>query len=279
MRSVIAVVYLRELRGFLRRPHGGLILWLAGLPPLAAAAWLTALSLRGGVAPRAAEQPVSQFLGSNVFLAGTLLTLVPLLTMNLLAGERRRGVWDLYASSPAGFGGVVAGKFLAAWTLLLACLAPWPLVLTLLRCWTGTFQPLTSPAWLAGLPCPAGPGLDFDPGYLWGGCLGLLVVGATLTALGTCCSALARQPVLAALTTGVLIGLLLLLSLVPGVLENWRIATPASTWVRAGAVWIHLAEFSQGVVSLPRCAQHALATLGLLWLSQLACRSLPGGTT
>lgn len=273
MLSVVAAVYQRELRAFHRTPGGWLILLVAGLPPLAAGAWLVAICSRGGLATRAAEQPVTQFLGPNLFLVATLLILVPLLTMNLIAEERRRGAWELYATAAGGVGGVVVGKFLAAWSLLLACLAPWPLLLGLLAVWNGQFQMIT----------PGGPalgsGLRFDPALLLGGMLGLAVVGASLTAVGTCCSAWCRSPTLAAMATGAVLGLLVLLSLVPTVLENWRISADQYSWVRNLAVWMHLAEFSQGAISIPRCGQHGVASVILLWLSRLACHELPARST
>lgn len=278
MLAVVGAVYGRELRAFHRRPLGWLILLIAALPPLVAGSWLVALSARGGLATRASGHPVTQFLGPNVFLISTLLVLVPLLTMNLIAEERRRGAWELYATSPSSLGSVVLGKFLAAWTLLLACLAPWPLVLGLLRVWNGGFQPAAAGWPLFGLPLPAGPGLVFDPGLLLGGLAGLCVVGGTLTALGTCCSAWCRHPLLAGLTTATLLGLLVAFSLLPTVLENWRIPLEQFAWMRPWAVWIHLSEFSQGSLSLGRCGQHLTVSLALLWLSRVACQHQSAGS-
>ncbi|MFM7160350.1 MAG: ABC transporter permease [Planctomycetaceae bacterium] len=277
MLAVVMAVYRRELQGFHRRPLGWLILLVAALPPLVAGAWLVALSARGGLATRASGQPVTQFLGPNLFLVSTLLVLVPLLTMNLIAEERRRGAWELYATSAAGLEGVVLGKFLAAWTLLLLCLVPWPLVLGLLRVWNGEFQPAASGWPLFGLPLPTGPGLAFDPGLLLGGLVGLCVVGGTLTALGTCCSAWCRHPLLAGLITATLLGLLVAFSLLPTVLENWRIPLEQFAWMRPWAVWSHLSEFSQGTVPLGRCGQHLAVSLALLWLSRVACQDQSAG--
>ena len=121
-----------------------------------------------------------------VFQAATLLLLlVPLVTMRMLAEERRHGTLELLLATPARERDVVLAKYVATMALVLAMLAPlfvYPLVLAAL-----------------GKP---------DWGTIYGGCLGLVLLASQLAALGLALSALTANQVVAATLT---IGLSLLL--------------------------------------------------------------------
>lgn len=108
-------------------------------------------------------------------LAQLTLLLAPLLTMQMLAGERRNGTLaTLFATglSPAR---IVAGKYLAAlgWLLLL-------LLLTL------------------AMPLVLSIGTHLDWGKLAAASLGVALLMAALAGLGLACSAFASHPALAA---------------------------------------------------------------------------------
>lgn len=271
MLATLCEIWRWELRSFFGRPGGWLILMAATLPAAISAGWLAALVSRGGLALRADDDPVSQFLGPNVFLISTLLWLVPLLTMNGVADDRRRGTWELLITTPSSLNGIILGKFLAAWTLLLGCLAPWPLLLGMLRFWNG------KPHWIADWFCWFdGPGIEFDPGLWLGGVLGLALVSATFAALGTLASAIAKRPVTAALATATGLALLLAVSFVPRVLEQWRFPASQTDWLQPLAVWGHLTEFSRGMVPVNRICQHLSAVSVLLWLAVHNCRHADG---
>lgn len=53
-----------------------------------------------------------------------LMLLCPALTMRLFAEERQSGTWDMLIVQPVSMVRIVAGKFLAAWTLMLIALLP-----------------------------------------------------------------------------------------------------------------------------------------------------------
>ena len=53
-----------------------------------------------------------------------LMLLCPALTMRLFAEERQAGTWDMLLVQPVSITRLVAGKFLAAWTLMLIALLP-----------------------------------------------------------------------------------------------------------------------------------------------------------
>jgi ABC-2 type transport system permease protein len=102
------------------------------------------------------------------------LLLIPAVTMRLFAEERRSGSLEMLVTLPVSEAEMVLGKYLAAFSLMAIALA-----LTL------TF-PLTMSRFG-----------DLDSGPLLGGYLGLLLLGAAFSAIGTAASALTSNQVVA----------------------------------------------------------------------------------
>jgi len=161
------------------------------------------------------------------FLAGApysvsmvLLLVVPLLTMRLLAEERKLGTIELLLTYPLRDGTIVAAKF-AACTVILALLL------------AGT---LAYPAFLAASqPVPWQP--------ILASYLGLLLLGVSFTACGLFVSSLTESQVVAAVGT---LGLLLLLWAV-----SWNEAATTPAVLRAAArlaMFDHFEPFAKGVV-------------------------------
>jgi ABC-2 type transport system permease protein len=111
------------------------------------------------------------------------MLVLPLVTMRLLAEERKLGTLELLWTLPVRDGEVIAGKFLAALGAYLAMLLPTligPLVLWLMH--------------------------PFPPGPLAAGYVGMLLLGAAFIACGLAASAVTEsQGVSALLTYGVLV--------------------------------------------------------------------------
>lgn len=121
--------------------------------------------LAGGVA---SLRPV--FFWSAVFY----LLLIPAMTMRLFAEERRTGTLELLVTLPVTETEVVLGKYLAALALNVVALlltATYPLTLATLG--------------------------DLDLGAAFGGYLGLFLLGAAFTAIGTAASAFTGNQVVA----------------------------------------------------------------------------------
>lgn len=108
---------------------------------------------------------------------------LPLLTMRMLAEERKLGTLELLWTLPVRDHELLAGKFLAAWLVYLVMLS----------------TALAGPLVLHGLhPFPLRPLL---PGYV-----GLLLLGTTFIAVGLAASAMTENQVVSAmLTYGVLV--------------------------------------------------------------------------
>lgn len=110
--------------------------------------------------------------------AWIMLLIVPLLTMRLLAEERRSGTLALLLSAPVSITEIVLGKFLA----MLGTLGIMVLLLAL-------------------LPLSLELGTDLDRGKLLAGLLGLTLVAASFAAVGLYMSTLSSQPTVAAFAT------------------------------------------------------------------------------
>src|SRR5436309_11894531 len=112
-----------------------------------------------------------------------LLLMMPLLTMQLFAEERRSGTIELLLTYPVRDGAVLLGKFLAAfalYALMIALTLVFPAII-----WY--FAPL-------------------EGGPILTGYVGLLLMGATFIAVGVFASSLTENQIVAAVTTfGVLL--------------------------------------------------------------------------
>lgn len=114
-----------------------------------------------------------------------LLLIVPVITMRLFAEERRSNTLELLLTSPVGEIQIVLAKFLASMAVIVAMLAltlPHPI----------TLQIFAAPDW----------------GPVYGGYLGLLLLGGALTSLGLAVSALTANQIVAATVS---LGLFLLM--------------------------------------------------------------------
>jgi ABC-2 type transport system permease protein len=112
----------------------------------------------------------------SVFQASILLLLiVPVITMRLFAEERRNGTLELLLSSPVREIEIVLAKFLASMSVIVVMLA-----LTL--AYPITLQIFGDPDW----------------GPVYGGYLGLLMLGGALVAVGLAISALTANQIVAA---------------------------------------------------------------------------------
>ncbi len=125
---------------------------------------------------------LGSFLGSQIQRAAlpdgpgfTDLVAVPLLTMSVIAGERRNGTLPLLFAAGVPASRIVLGKYLAilGWLLL------W-LLLTL------------------AMPLSLAHATDLDWGKLAAATLGVVLMLATLAALGVACSSFVSHPAIAA---------------------------------------------------------------------------------
>ena len=138
---------------------------------------------------------VGWYFSNNLFLMNTasmrivfelvplvFLFFVPAVTMRLLAEEKKSGTLELLTTKPVRDVEIVLGKFLAAWTLLAATLAPTLVYLVTLM--------------LLGTP---------DLGPVVTGYLGLMLTGGVYIAIGIFASSLTENQIVAFLIGMVII--------------------------------------------------------------------------
>jgi ABC-2 type transport system permease protein len=174
-----------------------------------------------------------------------LIVLVPMLTMRLVAEERKLGTLELLWTYPIGDAAVVLGKFLA-------CL----LVMSLMVLLT-----IVHPLLLARV-------YPLDPGPVAAGYLGLLLLAAACIACGVLVSALTdSQLVAAAATYGVLLLFWVLTWNEAAVSEGWL------GWLAPLSLFDRTATFAEGAVDTRDVAYLALFTGSCLACTLLALES------
>ncbi|MGE5194583.1 MAG: ABC transporter permease [Deltaproteobacteria bacterium] len=266
-------MFVWEIKTFFLRPTSYVLLLAAALLAGWGFSWLVTLLARGtDPALTADDDPIAQFLGPNVFLIGACTLLIPLLTMNAIADERRRGSWELLMTAPVSSLAVVLGKFAAIWCLFMACLAPWFYCLAVLGGWNGRTKLLWS-----FVPWPDGPGLAFDWGQACCGAIGLAIAGATFVAAGLFCSSLCRGPASAALLALLAMGTILMAGVVPRVLEYWSGSPESIRLVESISCWGHIQRFSRGVIEPGIIAGHVSVCAVLLWGTGYVARRVDDG--
>ncbi len=159
-----------------------------------------------------------------------LFFLAAVLTMRLVAEERRQGTWETLRTTAVGAPAIVAGKWLGA-------LAAWIVL------WLPTLAHVGFLAWLAP------PGAAPDPGPIATAYLGVLVTGGSALSVGLLASALVRNQVVAA----VLAFVALLLVLFAGLLPELSPGTP-SALAEIVDVRRHMDDFARGIVDLRHLA-------------------------
>lgn len=168
-----------------------------------------------------------------------VLLFAALLTMPLVAEERKLGTWELMLTAPVRDVEIIVGKFLAS-LLVLTGLLLLALYFPLLLIFFG----------------------DPDLGPIATSYVGLLLLGSVALAAGLFASALTRQQFVAAvIALAILFGLWLLGALEGAVPQPWGTALAALSPFR------HFPDFVRGVVD-SRAVVHALtATVLLLYLA------------
>jgi ABC-2 type transport system permease protein len=165
-----------------------------------------------------------------------LLLVLPLLTMGLLTDERRKGTLELLLTSPVRAGEIVAGKFMAALGLFVVMLLP------------------TLPyfSFLA-------QGGEWEPGVVFSGYLGLLLLAGAAVSVGLFVSSLCENVLISAFGT---YGLLVTLYFI-----DTSSNAAGSFWVKffnSLSFYVHMENPARGVLALADVVYFAsFATLGL----------------
>ncbi|MBF0322125.1 MAG: ABC transporter permease subunit, partial [Magnetococcales bacterium] len=184
------------------------------------------------------EWTVTPLLGNTAVL---LLLIIPLISMRLIADEKRRGTWPALASSPLSPLQIVLGKYLG----LLLFLGVTVLLIGL----------LPAMLFLYGHP---------DPGQFFSGMIGLFLLAATFGAIGVAASSATDNPVVAAVLT---FGALLLLWIVGWLGDSG--AEGAGRILGYASLIDHYEKLLQGIVSTADLAYFIIVSVaGLTFARQ-----------
>lgn len=196
--------------------------------------------------PRAESMaPLEAFFGGTIFFWLFLLFVVPVITMRLIAEERRSGTIEVLLTSSVTEAQVVVGKFLAAFLFYAALWVPTVIYVVLVS-----------------------QNADIDMGPVLAGYLGTLLVGFLFVAVGTFTSTLTNNQLVAAIMAFVALVVLFAVPLIDQLLISDSLLKSALGHMD---LWSHMEAFAMGVVDT-RHVVYALSG-GLLFLF-LATKSL-----
>jgi len=210
-------LYKKEILGFLSSITGWVVIGI----------FLTVTGLFLWVLPSGLNIPDGGYANLNGLFSlapFVFLFLVPAVTMNSLAEEKRSGTLELLLIRPLSDTKIITAKYLAAFTLVVLSLLP-----TLIYYFS-----------VYRLGYPVG---DIDTGGFWGSFIGLLFLGAAFVAMGIFASSLTNNPIVAFLTAVVIsafiyMGFDFISSFFGG----------AALFVQAFGISAHYASLSRGVI-------------------------------
>jgi ABC-2 type transport system permease protein len=188
--------------------------------------------------------PLRLFFGGTIFFWLFLLFVVPVITMRLIAEERRSGTIEVLLTSPVSELQVVVGKFLAALTFYVALWFPTVLYVVVLKRHS-----------------------EIDLGPVAAGYLGVFLLGFLFLAVGTFASTLTDNQLIAAIIA--FATLVLLFSI--GLVEQLASSPALKAALGQMNLWTQMDDFAKGIVD-SRHVIYQLST-GLLFLF-LAAKSL-----
>ncbi len=192
-----------------------------------------------------AMTPLRLFFGGTIFFWLFLLFVVPVITMRLIAEERRSGTIEVLLTSPVTEYQVVLGKFTAALLFYVALWLPTLLYVVILRRHS-----------------------EIDLGPVLSGYLGVLLLGVLFLAVGTLASTLSDNQLIAAIIAFAAMVLLFSIGLVEQLMTSSSVLRDALAHMN---LWTQMDDFAKGIVD----TRHVVYQLsvGALFLF-LAAKSL-----
>jgi len=192
-----------------------------------------------------AMTPLRLFFGGTIFFWLFLLFVVPVITMRLIAEERRSGTIEVLLTSPVTEAQVVVGKFLAAMAFYLALWLPTVLYVVILARHS-----------------------KIDLGPVAAGYLGVVLLGFMFLAVGTLASTLSTNQLIAAIIAFAAMVLLFSIGLVEQLMTSSSVVRDALAYMN---LWTQMDDFAKGIVDTRHVVYQL--SMGALFLF-LAAKSL-----
>jgi ABC-2 type transport system permease protein len=192
-----------------------------------------------------AMTPLRLFFGGTIFFWLFLLFVVPVITMRLIAEERRSGTIEVLLTSPVTEAQVVVGKFAAAMAFYAALWLPTIIYVVLLRRHS-----------------------EIDLGPVAAGYFGVFLLGFLFLAVGTFASTLTNNQLIAAIIAFAATVILFSIGLVEQLMISSSFLKSALAQMN---LWTQMDDFAKGIVD----SRHVVYQLsaGVLFLF-LAAKSL-----
>ena len=172
---------------------------------------------------------------------GLSLLVVPVVTMRLIAEEKRSGTLEMLITLPVKDHAVIVGKFLGAWGLVLLLIASTTIYPVLMFKWP----------WHLGA---------LDMGAVVAGYVGLILYSGAAVALGLLVSALTESQVIAFFVTWVLLVVLSFLNMVTDAVGN-PVVRSVLTFISFDA---RLTPFARGMINTRDVIYFVSVTVGCL---------------
>ena len=166
--------------------------------------------------------------------------IAPVLTMRLLAEERKSGTIEVLMTAPITEAQVVLGKYLAALLFYLTLWLPSLVYAVIIAAYS-----------------------EVDWGPVASGYLGILAIGALFLAVGVFASSVSRNQIVAALATFAMLMVFFSFGLLEGLFQG-EIVKQALGYMN---LWQHMEEFSKGIVDTRRLVFYGSVTAFFLFLS------------
>ena len=192
-----------------------------------------------------AMTPLRLFFGGTIFFWLFLLFVVPVITMRLVAEERRAGTIETLLTAPVTEGQVITGKFLSALAFYVILWLPTILYVVILRQHSA-----------------------IDLGPVLAGYLGVLLLGFLFLGVGTFTSTLTNNQLIAAILAFAAMVLLFSVGLVQQLLVSSSALKSALEYAN---LWTQMDDFAKGIVD----SRHIVYTLSVgTFFLYLATKSL-----
>jgi len=239
MTGVLAV-FLRELRAYFLSPLAYALLFFL-LVANGILFTMILVFLNDPLAPPG--RPLDFFFGSSWWM---LIFVGPLLTMRLLAEERRSGTIEVLMTAPVTEAQVVAGKYLAALAFFVVLWLPTLVYAAIVALYS-----------------------EIDWGVVAAGYLGIVLVGGLILSIGMLTSALTRNQVIAAVSAVALSFALYVFT----VFEQAATSELVKSALAYMSLPDHLEELARGVVDTRRLVFYLTTTGFFLFLTGRALES------
>jgi len=196
-----------------------------------------------------AMAPLKLIFGGTVFFWFFLLFILPIITMRLLAEERKSGTLEVLLTSPVSEAQVVIGKFIGAFLFYILLWLPtlvYPIILA-------TYSTI-------------------DWKVVASGYLGIALLGLPFMAVGLLTSALTKNQILAALLAFVVLAMLFAVPII----ENLVMSPALKGTLSYMSLWDHMDDFARGIVDTRRLVYHTSVAAFFLFLATKALEASKG---